>query len=128
VPFALGRIRLQKTGFADIPQLVVPVFVAGKHTSAVVPVARQAAFAWLAERGISDEHLRHIPGVTVGRRRKYVDTEGRNRMGELCDFRFDLSATLAAAVQWDWTGKGSLRAGWEQSAETRRGPDGYATT
>ena len=112
VPFALGRIRLQKTGFADIPQLAVPVYVARRHTGALVPVARAAAFAYLAERGVADTHLRHIPGVSVGRRRRYIDTEGKTRMGEDCEYRFDLSHTLTAAVDWDGR-VGTLKAGWE---------------
>jgi hypothetical protein len=109
----IGRPRLQKTGFANIPQLIVPVICRTEDISGMVPVARQVAFTYLAERGVDDHHLRVTPSVRQeSRRRKFTDQHNKSRFGYPADIAFDLSDTLAAAVTWQWNGSGDLPELW----------------
>src|SRR4051812_13501739 len=73
-PHRFESIYLERVGYARIPQLIVPVWAKDEHRSSLVPVARQRAFGWLAERGVDGVHLRTVPGISSGaRKRKFCD-------------------------------------------------------
>jgi len=112
--YDIGPVRLVRAGFANIPRLQMTVHCKSRHVSALVPICRQAAFAYMSERGVSDEHLAFKPSVAQGSKRKsFSDQHGQRKMGEAHEISFDLSETLASAVEWDWAGKGSLKADWQ---------------
>ena len=110
-----GPIRLERIGFADIPVLTVPVTCKERDIASLVPVARQMAFAYLAERDISDEHLTFRPTVQSHyRKRKFTDQDGKQRMGVPHDIHFEMSTMLRDAIEWtSGRTRGTLKAGWE---------------
>jgi hypothetical protein len=98
--------------------LTMTVWCKAADISSTIPICRQAAFAYLAERGVSDEHLAFRPKVGKGsRRHRFTDQHGIRKMGEIHEVHFDLSATLAAGITWT-RNKGTLKANWELSAST----------
>ena len=112
--YVLGPIALERVGFAHLPMLTMTVQCKAQDIGSTIPICRQAAFAYLAERGVSDEHLAFRPGVGKGsRRHRFTDQFGVSKMGEIHEVHFDLSATLAAGIDWTWNGKGTLKANWE---------------
>lgn len=76
-PYLLGPLRLEKVGFAGIPVLTVPASVRERDIPALVPVCRQAAFAYFAERGVANDALTFRPSVAVGKERQQVAPRGR---------------------------------------------------
>lgn len=110
----VGPIGLRRVGFASLPRLQMTVTCKAPDLPGVMPVCRQAAFSWLAERGVADEHLAFRPFVAQGSRRQaFTDQHGERRMGEAHEVSFDISEALAAGVEWDWRGHGTLKAGWQ---------------
>jgi hypothetical protein len=115
-PYHVGEIKLVRAGFAGLPRLQMAVACKAPDLPGVIPICRQAAFSYLAERAVSDEHLAFRPSVSQGsKRQSFSDQHGERRMGEVHEVSFDLSETLASAVEWDWRGQGSLKAGWQAS-------------
>ena len=120
-PHAIGEPRLEKVGFARTPELLVTVNCRRADVGDLIPLVRQRAFAFLAERGISDEHLRFVPRVSFGeRRRSFTDQDGVRRFGQEHEIRFDLSKMLADAVAWQGS-TGTLIPTWQLAAETVEG-------
>jgi len=114
--YHIGHIKLERSGFANIPRLLMTVQCKAQDVPALIPICRQAAFAYLSERGVSDEHLAFKPSVAQGsKRQSFTDQHGKRKMGEAHKVSFDLSETLASAVEWDWAGHGSLKADWQVS-------------
>lgn len=120
-PYRFGAIRLRKIGFASIPRLCVPVQVRRVDLDAIIPLARQRAFAFLAEKGISDEHLgfqAHWNSESY-RERLFVDENetsasyGKRKRGIEGEVHFDLSRMLAGAVDWRASYDGRLPERWE---------------
>ncbi len=122
-PYAFGSIRLERTGFASIPRLIVPVTTPALDVC--IPLCRQRAFAYLAERGVSDEHLAFTPvvGGSSYRRRLFTDeneaspTCGKRKYGHQYDVGFEMSKMLAGAVDWRSGTYGTLASTWERAAE-----------
>jgi hypothetical protein len=116
VPHRIEQPYLEKVGFARIPELTTIVYCKPADVAKLIPIVRQHAFAWLAERGISDEHLRFVPSLSRGERRTlFVDQNGARRYGERNEIRFDLSHMLADAVEWQGS-KGALVPTWQLAA------------
>ena len=124
-PYRIGKIGFEKVGYAQTPMLVVPVDVPANAIDALVPIARQAAFAYLAERGVPDSALQFACSVRMGRKRRFADdnesspSHGANKMGLACAFHFECTPMLTAAVQWGANGTssyGQLKAAWEIAA------------
>ncbi len=120
-PYSFGSIRLRRVGFASIPRLCVPVQVKRQDLDAIIPLARQRAFAFLAEKGISDEHVgfaAHWNGEDY-RERLFTDenesspTLGKRKRGISGEVHFDLSRMLAGAVDWRASYDGRLPERWE---------------
>jgi hypothetical protein len=85
-----------------------------RDVSSLIPVCRQMAFAYLAERGVSNEHLAFRPTVQSHYRgRKFTDQHGKSRMGVYHEVHFELSKMLAGAIEWTGGRYGTLKAGWE---------------
>lgn len=117
-----GPITLRRVGFAHEPRLLVPVIVNERDVNALVPLARQRAFAYLAERAISDAHLEFHPyvGRETLRGTVFVDDNeasesyGRRKRGHRFTIEFVLSPLLARAVRWESGGyRGVLPERWE---------------
>jgi len=104
VPFAIGRARAVKVGYAQDPCVVVDVFCRDEDMSALVPIVRQRVFGELAERGWHAGEVEFTPHTMRGRRRRFVDenesspTVGRSKMGQEYEFRFLMSRALASAT------------------------------
>jgi len=124
-PYAIGKIGFQRIGYANTPMLVVPVDVPERAIDELVPIARQAAFAYLAERGVPDGALGFSCTVAMKRKRRFVDANessencGKNKMGRLCEYHFECTPMLTSAVSWGASGLssyGTLKAVWELDA------------
>lgn len=118
-PYALGAIRCERVGFADLPFVTISVMVAQRDMDALAPIARQHVYRYLAERDIAPEMVKFSPSVGGSyRRRRFCDqnesspTCGKNKMGCPLEFRFEMDPLLARAVQWQGS-RGTLPATWE---------------
>src|SRR4051812_27172016 len=86
-PFAIGKIRAERVGFASLPGVVLNVYCREADLPGVIPVVRQRVYGELAERGWRPEDISVVPMVSTGRTRKYrdenerSDSHGRNKMG-----------------------------------------------
>lgn len=95
-PFAIGKVRAEKVGFASIPRVVVDVDCRAEDVGALVPIVRQRVFAELAERGWDNHVIGLKPGVGQWRRRRFVDQNedsesfGKNKFGHQHVFGFDI--------------------------------------
>lgn len=118
-PFAIGKIRAERVGFASLPSVVLDVYCRAEDLGSVIPIIRQRVYGELAERGWRPEDVSVVPMVGAGRTRKYRDENersdscGRNKMGVQHNVRFDMSRELAAAT---FQGFGSFKSIPDRSA------------
>lgn len=95
-PFRIGEFFLRRVGFAGIPSIVCTA----THPEGVsmVPIVRQVLYSKLREKGLPYNHqaIRITPGVSKGRRKKFVDanenspTFGKNKFGIEWEYRFEI--------------------------------------
>lgn len=103
-PFAIGQVRAERIGYADIPCVVVTVDCRDEDVSALVPIVRQRVFGELAERGWANTVVRVAPSAQRNRRRRFVDSNesspsfGKNKFGNEHRFSFEILDTAFAAV------------------------------
>lgn len=106
-PFQMSRLRVEKVGYAEIPVVFVMVACSPKAISAMVPVARQFVFRELEAAGIENEILEFTPSVQEQKRLRFVDcnehspTKGKNKMGRLHRFGFEIKRPFVGYFQWD---------------------------
>ena len=62
-PYAIGRVRAQRIGFASIPMVVVDVWCRSRDYEALIPIVRQRVYTELAERGWTPDDLKFVPTV-----------------------------------------------------------------
>ena len=102
----MGELRIEKIGFAEVPLVFVMVACPSNAITAMVPVARQFIFRELATAGIENEILEFTPTVETTRRVKFVDcnehspTKGKNKMGRLHRFAFEIKPPFVGYFQW----------------------------
>lgn len=102
-PFAIGQVRAERIGYADIPCVVVTVDCRDEDVSALVPIVRQRVFAELAERRWANTVLRVSPTVQRNRRRRFIDGNesspsfGKHKFGNDHRFSFEIVDTAFAA-------------------------------
>ncbi len=105
-PLPDGRPQIEKVGFAEIPVAFVTVACPSKAISAIVPVVRQFVFRELEAAGIENEILAFIPTVQDERRVRFVDcnehspTKGKNKMGRIYRFAFEIKPPFVGYFQW----------------------------
>ena len=106
-PFQMSELRVEKVGFAEIPVVFVMVACPPKAVQAMVPVVRQFVFRELEAAGIENEILEFPPSVQEQRRLRFVDcnehspTKGKNKMGQLYRFAFEIKRPFLGYFQWD---------------------------
>ena len=105
-PYELGAVRVRRVGFAEIPVVEVAVFCRSKDISALVPIVRQHVYGELESALIPSRILAFVPGVSVGRRRRFIDrnesspTLGKTKEGEYIEFRFDIDPKHLDFFEW----------------------------
>jgi len=110
-PFQMGELRIEKVGFAEVPLVFVMVACPPNAITTMVPVVRQFIFRELATAGIENEILEFVPTVETTRRLKFVDcnehspTKGKNKMGRLHRFAFEVKPPFVGYFLWDGFGK-----------------------
>ena len=112
-PYMVGAVRAEKIGFAQIPCVVVDVYVRDEDLPSLIPITRQRVFGELAERGWANETIAFVPSVQRGRRRKFVDENegstsslGRNKFGR--QHRVSFEMVDRELVQATFVGFGSF--------------------
>jgi hypothetical protein len=105
-PYELGPVQVRRVGFARIPVVEVPVFCRHQDISALVPIVRQHVFTELESAMIPSRILAFTPGVSIGRRRRFIDrnesspTLGKTRVGEYVEFRFEIDSKHVDLFEW----------------------------
>lgn len=101
-PFAIGKVRPQRIGFASIPCVTVTVNCRRESIPAMVPILRQCIYGELAERGWTPDDVEFTPSVECsGRERLFVDENdsspscGRRKRGIVAEFRWEMKPELA---------------------------------
>ena len=105
-PYAIGRVRAQRIGFASIPMVVVDVWCRSRDYEALIPIVRQRVYTELAERGWTPDDLKFVP--TVGgsweRERLFTDgneeseSHGKRKRGVHLEFHWEMERDLARAT------------------------------
>ena len=104
-PYALGRVRCEKIGFASIPCVKMDVECRPEDVGALVPIVRQHVYRELAERGWTPDDVEFTP--TVGgsyRAWMFVDeneaseSHGRRKRGARLHLTFEMKPALARAT------------------------------
>lgn len=94
-PFFIGPIKIEKTGFADIP-IIYCMVTTPAPTSTMVNIVRSVIYRWLESHGIPSECIELTPGVQMGARRKFTDqnpssaSHGKNKFGIERRMAFDI--------------------------------------
>jgi hypothetical protein len=105
-PYELGPVRVRRVGFAGIPVVEVPVYRRSRDISAIVPIVRQHVFGELESALIPSRILAFTPGVSVGRRHRFIDrnesslTLGKTKVGEYVEFRFEIDSKHVDLFEW----------------------------
>jgi len=104
-PYAIGRVRAERVGFASIPMITVDVSCKTRDMDALVPIVRQRVYGELAERGWTPDDIEFTP--TVGgsyRERLFVDENetsesvGRRKRGARLEYHWEMKPELARAT------------------------------
>ena len=78
------------------------------------PCVRQHVFGELESALIPSRILAFVPGVSVGRRRRFIDrnesspTLGKTKVGEYVEFRFDIDPKHVDFFQWSSRTEGRI--------------------
>lgn len=105
-PFQLGELRIEKVGFAEIPVAFVMVACSPKAITAMVPVVRQFIFREMEAAGIENEILEFTPSVQDQKGVRFVDcnehspTKGKNKVGRLYRFTFEIKRPFVGYFEW----------------------------
>jgi len=105
-PFQMGELRVEKVGFAEIPVVFVMVACPPNAVPAMVPVVRQFVFRELESAGIESGIVEFTPTVQEQKRLRFVDcnehsrTKGKNKMGRLYRFAFEIKRPFVGYFQW----------------------------
>ena len=99
VPYAIGAVRIERIGFADIPMCWLRVNCREADIGPMVPVVRQKLYRWLEENGVPNSALTFSPRVAAIRdRERFVDENesspscGKNKFGGSFRFSFEIRA------------------------------------
>lgn len=85
-PFFIGTVKIEKTGFADIP-IVYCMVTTPAPTSTMVAIVRSVIYRCLESHDIPSEVIELTPTVQMGQRRKFTDhnpssaSHGKNKFG-----------------------------------------------
>lgn len=103
----IGQVAAERVGYAQLPSVVVNVICRPEDVEVLVPIIRQRVYGELAERGWSGpDDVGFVPsiGQDSRRKKKFSDanesspTFGRDKMGLVHRFRFDMRSKRLAAV------------------------------